>query len=208
MTTTFHSHGVPSLQPVIAALNGLSRRHFMRAAAALAVAPGAAGWATSATAATDTTKASLPAGVRFMNADEAALFQRVAEVTLPVDGSTLQPWSREGLLQTLDAALLATMEPHILQGLKGGLQYFNEGPKSDLGARFVDLTDAQAIAFCDRWSDSNEPAQRGLTMGLKKLVQLSYWANPATWPAIGYDGPMSRRLGLPMQGNAPLPNRS
>ena len=205
MKTTFHSNGTPHLQPVIAALNGLSRRHFLRAAAALAVAPGTAGLATSAAA---TTGAGLPAGVRFMNADEAAIFQRVAEVTLPMEGSTLQAWARDGLLQTLDAALLATMEPHILQGLKGGLQYFNEGPQSAFGARFVGLTDAQASTFCDRWSDSIEPAQRGLTMGLKKLVQLSYWANPATWPAIGYDGPMSRRLGLPMQGNAPLPTRS
>ena len=205
MTTTFNSNRMPHLQPVIAALNGLSRRHFIRAAAALAVAPGAAGLATSAAAATS---ASLPAGARFMNADEAAIFQRVAEVTLPVDGSTLHPWSRDGLLQTLDAALLATMEPHILQGLKGGLQYFNVGPQSSFGAHFVALNDAQAIAFCDRWCDSSEPAQRGLTMGLKKLLQLSYWANPATWPAIGYDGPMSRRLGLPMQGNTPLPTRS
>ena len=205
MKTTFNSNGMPHLQPVIAALNGLSRRHFLRAAAVLAAAPGAAGLATLAAAATG---AGSPAGVRFMNADEVAIFQRVGEVTLPVEGSTLQPWTREGLLQTLDAALLATMEPHILQGLKGGLQYFNEGPQSVFGARFVDLTDAQAIAFCDRWSDSSEPAQRALTMGLKKLVQLSYWANPATWPAIGYDGPMSRRLGLPMQGNAPLPARS
>jgi hypothetical protein len=185
-----------ALAPVIAALNRLSRRDFLRFASA----------ATAGTlVAAGSARAALPAGVTFMNSDEADVFNRLAEVVLPVAGSGLAPWTRDGLLQTLDAALLAGMPPHILAGLKGGLAYFNEGPMARFGKRFTALGDVEATQFVDAWGDAKEPPQRGLTMGLKKLVQLSYWANPASWAPLGYDGPISQRMGLQRLGNAPLP---
>ena len=194
---SFHfSHPSADVGAVVAAIGCLQRRDFLRFSAAVAAA-GAAGFA----------QAALPAGVKFMNEPEAAVFTRLAQVTLPVAGSPLAPWTPEALLQTLDAALLATMEPHILTGLKGGIQYFNDGPVSVFNKRFTELDDAQATQFCDAWGNSELPPQRGLTVGLKKLVQLSYWANPASWVPLGYDGPMTRRLGLKSLGNAPLPKR-
>lgn len=194
---SFHfSHSNADVGAVVAAIGRLQRRDFLRFSAAVA-ATGAAGFA----------QAALPAGVKFMTEPEAAVFTRLAQVTLPVAGSPLAPWTPEALLQTLDAALLATMEPHILTGLKGGIQYFNDGPVSVYNKRFTELDDAQATQFCDAWGNSELPPQRGLTVGLKKLVQLSYWANPASWVPLGYDGPMTRRLGLKSLGNAPLPKR-
>ena len=73
--------------------------------------------------------------------------------------------------------------------------------------RFTALSDTEAAQFCDAWGNGDQPPQRGLAMGLKKLVQLSYWANPATWAPLGYDGPMTQRLGIKRLGNAPLPTR-
>lgn len=192
-----HSVADDAFQPVIKALMGLSRRNFLRISGVGAVTALAGG----------ASLAALPAGVKFMNDAEAAIFTRLAQVVLPVADSPLLPWTPDALLQTLDGALLATMEPHILTGLKGGMQYFNDGPMTLYKKRFTELSDTEATAFCDAWSDSNLPPQRGLTMGLKKLVQLSYWANPATWEPIGYDGPMTKRLGLKSLGNAPLPTR-
>lgn len=191
------SHAEEAFQPAIKALLGLSRRNFLRLSGAGAVTALAGG----------ASRAALPPGVKFINDAEAALFTRLAQVVLPVAGSTLTPWTPEALLQTLDGALLATMEPHILTGLKGGLQYFNDGPMALYNKRFTELNDAEATQFCDAWGNSGLPPQRGLTMGLKKLVQLSYWANPATWEPLGYDGPMTKRLGLKSLGNAPLPTR-
>jgi hypothetical protein len=182
---------------VVAAIGRLQRRDFLRFAAAGAAATGLVG----------TAHAGLPAGVKFMSESEAAVFMRLAQVVLPVAGSPLVPWTSDGLLQTLDAALLAGMEPHILAGLKGGVKYFDEGPMPTYKKRFAELSDIQATQFCDAWGDSAEPPQRGLAMGLKKLVQLSYWANPATWAPLGYDGPMTQRLGIKRIGNAPLPTR-
>lgn len=188
-----------ALEPVIQALNRLSRRDFMRFTGVGAAAAAGLPWGASLAAS--------PAGTKNMSDAEAAIFTRLAQVVLPVAGSTLVPWTPEGLLPTLDGALLSTMEPHILTGLKGGMQYFNDGPMALYKKRFTELDDAEATQFCDAWSNSKLPPQRGLTMGLKKLIQLSYWANPASWEPLGYDGPMTKRLGLKSLGNAPLPTR-
>lgn len=196
MMTTHHNPA--SLEPVIQALQQLKRRDFLLAALALSAA-GTAGLTSLGV------QAGPVAGLKFQSEAEAAVFLRLAEVVLPVAGTSLAAWTPDGLLQTLDAALLAGMEPHILAGLKGGVGYFNDGPVARFGKRFTALNDAEATQFVDAWSDSKEPPQRGLTMGLKKLVQLSYWANPASWAPLGYDGPVSQRMGLERLGNAPLP---
>lgn len=176
----------------------LSRRDFMAfAGAAVGVLAGGT---------SPVVQAQAPA-FKSINAAEADIFRRVAEVVLPVSGSPLAPWKPEELLGTLDAALLGTMAPHVLAGLKGGLHYFNEGPVAQHGKRFTALDDATATAFLDTWGDAKEVPHRALASGLKKLVQLSYWANPASWAPLEYDGPISKRTGLKSLGNAPLPKR-
>lgn len=195
---SFDSHHQDAdLSTVVAAIGHLQRRDFLRFSGAAAVTALAGG----------ASLAALPPGVKFINEAEAAIFTRLAQVVLPVAGTPLVPWTPEGLLPTLDGALLATMAPHILTGLKGGMQYFNDGPMPLYKKRFTALDDAEATQFCDAWGNSELPPQRGLTVGLKKLIQLSYWANPASWAPLGYDGPMTKRLGLKSLGNAPLPTR-
>lgn len=149
--------------------------------------------------------ATVPQEIKHLSDAEYAVFRRLVEVVLVTDGTRLVPVKDVPVLQTLDAALLATMAPHILAGLKGGIAYFNDGPQARFGKRFVDLDDAQARAFLDAWADSPELPRRALAVGLKKLVGLAYWANPPTWAPLGYDGPVSRRWGLQSLGNAPMP---
>jgi len=149
--------------------------------------------------------AALPSGINHMTESEYAVFRRLMEVMLPTEGTALLPTDKVPVLQTLDGALLATMEPHILKGLKGGVAYFNDGPMAAFGKRFVDLRDSDAIRFCDTWANSSEVPQRALATGLKKLVGLAYWAIPPTWAPLGYDGPVSKRWGLKSYGNAPIP---
>ena len=189
-----HNCETADVTTVVAAIARLQRRDFLRFAGAAATTGLAGG-----------IHAAVPAGVKFINDGEAAVFTRLAQVVLPVAGSPLVPWTPEGLLQTLDAALLGTMEPHILAGLKGGVKYFDDGPVAIYKKRFTLLSDADATQFCDAWGNSTEPPQRGLAMGLKKLVQLSDWANPATWAPLEYDGPLTQRVGIKRLGNAPLP---
>jgi hypothetical protein len=191
----------PDVLEALAGIDRLSRRDFIKfglAAGALASVGAAALRPLDAWAA-------LPPGIKFMSEAEHKVFARLLEVMLPVGGSALVPLKDIPVLQTLDAALLGTMEPHILQGLKKGIAYFNDGPQSGFGKRFVDLDDAQAARFCDAWAGSAEVPQRALAMGLKKLVGLAYWANPPTWAPLGYDGPVSKSWGLKSLGNAPMP---
>lgn len=192
----------PETLQALAQIKRMGRRDFLKFGG---VAAGLAGAVATGLLSPGQAFAAMPAGIRFMGETEYAVFQRLTAVMLPVDGSQLLPIKDVPVLQTLDAALLATMEPHILQGLKGGIAYFNDGPLAAYGKRFVDLSDADAARFLDAWADSRELPQRALAVGLKKLVGLAYFANPPTWAALGYDGPVSERWGLKPQGNAPMP---
>lgn len=190
----------PATHQALAQIARMGRRDFLRfglAAAGLA--------ATGGLLAPNAAQAALPAGITVMNEAEYAVFNRLLAVMLPTEGSTLVPTAQIPVMQTLDAALLATMEPHILKGLKGGVQYFNDGPLARHGKHFTELDDATAARFCDDWANAPEAPHRALAMGLKKLVGLAYWANPPTWAPLGYDGPVSRKWGLKSLGNAPMP---
>lgn len=190
----------PATHQALARIQRMSRRDFLRFGMA---ATGIA--ATGRLLAPGSAQAALPAGITVMNESEYAVFNRLLAVMLPTAGSTLIPTAQVPVMQTLDAALLATMEPHILQGLKGGVQYFDEGPVARYGKRFTELDDATAARFCDEWANAPEASHRALAMGLKKLVGLAYWANPPTWAPLGYDGPVTQKRGLKSLGNAPMP---
>lgn len=193
----------PEVIDALARIDRLSRRDFLKFGVAAAT--------TAALGATALTPrgawAALPPGIKFMSESEHKVFARLLEIVLPVEGSALVPLKDIPVLPTLDAALLGTMEPHILQGLKKGIAYFNDGPLAGFGKRFVDLGNADAERFCDAWANSAEVPQRALAMGLKKLVGLAYWANPPTWEPLGYDGPVTKRWGLKSLGNTPMPKR-
>ena len=182
-------------------INGLSRRSFLKAASGLALAASVGTGLLGAANAF----ASMPEGIKVMSASEYQVMHRLMQVMLVTEGTGRVPASEIPVMQTLDAALLATLEPHILEGLKGGIAYFNAGPKAEFGKTFVELSDKQAVEFCDSWADSDEVPSRALTMGLKKLVGLSYWANPPTWAPLGYGGPVTEKWKLESLGNAPLP---
>ena len=181
----------------------ISRRDFMRAAAAIAGTV-----AVASVIPVSSAFAALPKGIRIMGEDEYVVFKRLMEVMLPVKGTSLVQLDKVPVMETLDGALLATMPPHVWNGLKGGVKYFNEGPQAEFGKKFVDLANGEAERFLDKWANSAEVPQRALAMGLKKLVGLAYWANPPTWKPLGYDGPMSRRAGFVSYGNAPMPKQS
>src|SRR5439155_8245654 len=102
------------------AVGQLSRRHFLAAAALSASGVAAAQGEASPT-------------MNFVGETEARVFQRLVVVMLPTAGSPLIAPAQVPVLPTLDAALLGTMEPHILAGLKGGILYFNEGPVARYG---------------------------------------------------------------------------
>ncbi len=185
-----------------------SRRDFIKQASLAIASVGVISNSALSTAyaASQNQKLTVPEGINHLSAYEYSVFEKLVEVLLPVDGMPLPDPKELPVLQTLDAALLAGMAPHILEGLKGGVLFFDEGAKTGVGGRrFTELSDEEGRQFCDRWIGSDNPQQRAITMALKKLVGLSYWSNPTTWKTIGYHGPIVKKQGIPSQGNTPLP---
>lgn len=185
----------------LAAAGRLGRRDFLKCAAGFG-ALAACGLPAAAVAAAAGT---MPEGIRFIGPGEYKVFHRLMLVSLPVEGTALAQLADIPVMQTLDAALLGGMAPHELAGLKDGVALFEDGPRQTYGKPFSALPDKDAAAFCDTWADDADPLRRGLVTALKKLVALSYWANPPTWAALGYAGPVSDRWGLTSIGNAPMP---
>ena len=47
--------------------------------------------------------------------------------------------------------------------------------------------------------------QGGLIVSLKTLLGVAYWRDPRTWPALEYDGPVTKKWGIRRLGNMPVP---
>jgi len=60
--------------------------------------------------------------------------------------------------------------------------------------RFTRLSVADQDAYLRGWMESSLGARRVIFRALKTLAALGYYAQPATWDAIGYDGPWLGRV--------------
>lgn len=178
----------------------LSRRDFIRISAFAAGIAAAGAGPRAARAA-----APVPEGLKVMGAAEHATFHRLMLALLPTAGTSLVPPESLPVMQTLDGALLAPLPPHALAGLKAGVAYFEDAPKAAFGAPFSELSDADARAFVDALSASEEVPARALIGALKFLVLVAYWAIPPTWAPLGFEGPVTEAWGLEFAGNAPMP---
>jgi len=174
----------------------MNRRAFIKAATLLSVAVSALPSFSFAGLLTDDAK---------LTEEERQIFGKILTVSLPTEGSVLIDPKTLPVLPTLEGALLAGMEPHIRQGVRGGALYLSTEAAALYGKPFAELSDEQAAEFLDKWGGSNAVPERALAVGLKKLVLLAYWAIPDTWAPIGYDGEVSDKWGIPALGNTPEP---
>lgn len=133
------------------------------------------------------------------------VLNRLKPIALP-DSPPLVSVNTIAIEKNIDA-LFALMDPQILNDLDMAASLFEYGA-SVLGwhfAKFSSLTDSDAIDYVDRWQNGVS-MQRGIVTVFKKLLYASYWRDPSTWPAVGFDGPVSEQWGLPSLGNTPLPD--
>lgn len=182
-------------------ISNLSRRDFLRVSA---VAAGLAGTGLASVAPTPAL-AQVPEGIVHMTADEYAVWHRLMLALLPTKGTKLVDPEALPVLQTVDGAFLATLPPPVLEGLKGGVTYFNEAATEPFGKPFVDLNAQEASQYCDALASSDQVPARALFTALKFLTVTAYWAIPPTWEPVGFQGPVSEAWGVESQGNAPLP---
>lgn len=141
-----------------------------------------------------------------MDETEQAVFKKMLQISLPTEGSALVSPSTLPVIPTIEGALLAGMAPHIRKGLNQGIHYFNQSAKAAFGNTFANLPDDDARKFVDSWAGADAAPHRALSMGIKKLTVLAYWAIPNTWEPLGYDGPVTEKWSLAKRGNTPEPN--
>lgn len=148
----------------------------------------------------------LPEGIRHLSAAHYRLMSKLARVILPVGGTTLPLPEQVDVVRKVDQ-LLAGLRPDIRKQLFMGFSLFDNLSVFSGGhyGRFVDLPDADAAAYLDRWMNSDLFPLRAIASASARLVKTGYWTHPETWVALGYPGPVTRARGIPSLGNAPLP---
>ncbi|MBQ0753567.1 MAG: hypothetical protein KBT87_02690 [Gammaproteobacteria bacterium] len=189
-----------------ALLQAMTRRRFLRwllYSAAAASTCGVVAFAWMKRSPLD--QVAVPVGQQSLSAAEYHLFRRAAAVLLPTEGRVFAPLAQIPVLENIDS-MLALLAPAVRDELSIGLALFDHGALVSgwHGKRFVDLNNAQALDYFDRWATGNT-IQRTLATVVKKMVYVAYWRDANTWPAIEFDGPVSDRWGLASLGNAPLP---
>lgn len=189
-----------------AALAPVSRRRFLRytffGAAGLAVASGGLfTWLRRS----PVDRVPVPDSIKHLAASEYHLFDHAIKVLLPTENTSLTPVQQVPVIEHIDA-MIGLLPDHLRSEVSIGLTLFdNAAVIAGLhGRRFVDLTDQQAVAYFDRWSQGGT-IQRALSTLIKRFVYVAYWRDPVTWPPVEFDGPVTDRWGLDYLGNAPLP---
>lgn len=144
------------------------------------------------------------AGFATLTVAERQLFSALLPVLLPVAGTPLPVPERLPLLPAVDG-LLAGLVPDVRKQAVLAVQLLDLGAWPGYGGRLSTLSTADAQAYLDECMRSDTGLRRAMAMLAKKLVAVAYWQQPSTWGPVDYDGPVSRRLGIPMLGNAPMP---
>ncbi len=187
------------------ALAPLSRRRFLKTAlwASAGIAAAAAGGFALLSRSPHDSDA-VPAGLAHLQPAQYRLFNQLALVLLPVAGTSLPAVSEIPVARHVDA-ILGALEPAIREQLATGLGLLDNAAIFTHGKRLIDLEPAAAQEYLASWLNSTSVTKRTLGQVATKLTHTGYWMDHRTWPALEFDGAVSRQWGLPSRGNQPLP---
>lgn len=149
---------------------------------------------------------SAPEGLRVLSASQYQLFQRLGEICFAVNDSILQPVSNVPIGLQADS-LIAGIRVDIRKQLLIGLDLLDNAAVLASGqwSRLVDMSDGEARAYLDNWTNSSVPTFRAIANAAMRLTKSAYWESPSTWAAINYPGPVTGPRGIERLGNAPRP---
>jgi len=125
-----------------------------------------------------------PVPLQFFSRDEYAVFLAIARAMLGLDGEAVDVAAEAD-------RLIAKMDRTVRRDIHWILRIFEHGTHFfDLkGKRFTRLTRDDQEAYLGGWMTSSLGARRIVFRALKLISALGYYTLPATWTAIGYDGP-------------------
>lgn len=190
---------------VAAAIAPLSRRRFLKMglwAAAGVTTVAAGGFALLRRSPRD--NLTMPDGLAWMEPSQYQLFIRLAQVLLPTTGTALFPVEKV-LVVTHVNAILGSLAPDVREQLGMGLSLFDNAAVIGHWKRFVDLSDEDALAYVTAWVNSDVMPKRAIGFVVTKLTHTGYWMDSQTWPAVEFDGPVTKKWGIPSRGNQPQP---
>jgi hypothetical protein len=129
-------------------------------------------------------------GAEPFDAMEAAMVGALAQTLCATDGDDLPPPDDKAAVRFIERYVLG-LPPTQMRKLRDLLvlwefQPLVYGPDR---ARFSRLRPEQRHANIESWAQSANPRRTAIFRSLKTLCMLWYWTQPATWGAIGYDGP-------------------
>lgn len=138
-----------------------------------------------------------------LSTKEFAIVKCLVRALVPADGPLPSGDALE-VAQRIDEELWAA-PPELRAEIKAGLQLFEHGTVTrGLGTRFTALAPDGQRAYVALLLDGDNETLRQITTALRQVVLLFYWGHPATWKAIGYDGPL---VGAPVPPESHLAYR-
>lgn len=189
---------------ISATLAPLSRRRFLRTAlwaTAGVSAVAAGGFAVLRRSPVDAQP--VPAGLRYLSAAQYHLFNQLAVALLPTTGA-LPPAASIPVAMHVDA-IFGALTPDVREQLGMGLSLLDNAAVFSHGKRLVDLSPAQAQQYISDWVNAAAMPKRALGLVASKLTHTGYWLDARTWPAIEFDGPVTKKWGIVALGNQTQP---
>ena len=103
---------------------------------------------------------------------------------------------------------IAGLLPHKIDEVQAGLRLFGGAPAALISVRTFTPFHALTAPLQDRmltaWGESPLPQARTLYQLLRRITLVTHYADPRTYAAIGYHGPLhSRAVTVPWEGPAP-----
>jgi hypothetical protein len=119
---------------------------------------------------------------------ELAIVKALVNALLPADGD-LPSGVSLGIPQRVDEELWAA-DPAVRSELAWGLQLLEHAPRLyGSRGRLTELSPDGARDYLARVLDGRRESLRQVVLAMRQLLHLLYYANRATWVAIGYGGP-------------------
>ena len=141
------------------------------------------------------------AGLRFFDATETEILTQVMERVVD-SGRVDAPRVRDtGAVAAVDT-LCRSLDPTVTEPLPLLLRMFEYGPFffDFMFSRFTQMTNAEKDASLRAWMESRIALRRVGFTALRNLCFVGWYGQDATWPLIGYRGPLLR--GAPRRADA------
>lgn len=120
---------------------------------------------------------------------EFVVVRAVVRALFPADGD-LPSGESLGLVQRVDEEVWAA-DPDVARDLAWGLQLLEHAPRFyGMRGRLTGMSSEDARAYLEKVLLGPRESLRQVAIAIRQLVTLLYYANAATWRAIGYDGPL------------------